>query len=820
MTNKRVFAKSAIAAAVIAACSTAWGANQSAFNVIEGGSLDAQYGVTVSGTDVGYIDNGDWMKYTATNFGSGANKFNAWVGVDPQYAGQTLEVRLDSPTGPLVGSLVMQSTGGFGTIAKQSVQLNQTVTGVRDLYLVAKGTWGVCNLDKFQFEGPTTSRSAFSPIEAESADANSGVTIQATDIGYFDGGDWLKYNQVDFGTGAVSFTGTVAVDPAYAGQKIDIRLDSPTGTLVGQHTVQNTGGWGNYVAQTSNLNQTVTGKHDLYLVANGSWGIAGIDKFVFGATTTTQPPAPPTSRVGTDVQQAESANGVQGASIVSDHLTSVDNGDWAKYTGMAFGTTGVNKFTVWAGVDAAHANQNIEIRLDSPTGTRVGQLTVLSTGGYATYLAQSATLSQTVTGTHDVYLVGAGSSGVADVDKFQFAYQAPVTRNASSPLVYDNLSNQTIGNVIITGGTGPCITLNNPTNVTVDNVDLSQCGSDGVKIVGGTGVTVQNSNIHDLSHAVGHADGVNADGASNVVVKNTTFSNIYTDDPANPRGCVTDACVAAQNQNEDSYAMAIRFRNVAGGQALSNTFTKVGNAVYSQGSGSRQIVVDRNTATTIWGPYPRGQFVQFAAMGTSAGNKITCNKVDNSGTTWVEDAINIYQTNGSSAQPSDAVYIAYNKIRGHGPNDSSSGIQLGDSGGNYIRVEGNRLVNPGTSGIGISGTNSVVVNNKLFRDSPDVHVGLYTNDHACPATGSGNIFAYNQLQWGAKDVGAWIIPFRIKDWDGTDRGCNAYDTTSPSTATTFVPSTVIPTNEAPGTNQLNQGTVTSAIWDEVIPQCN
>lgn len=682
MVRQRALARSAIATALLALGSTVWGANQNALNVIEAESADASQGVTVTSRDVEYFDNGDWVKYAQTNFGTGVNKFNLWVAVDPASAGQTVEIRLDSPTGTRVGQLVVQSTGGWSTFTKQSVQLNQMVSGTHDLYLVGVGSYGVGNLDKFQFE---TGRSAFNVIEAESANASQGVTIDSKGVGSFDGGDWVKYNQVNFGSGAASFTATVAVDQQYAGQKIDIRLDSPTGPLVGQLTVQNTNGWTNYVAQKTNLTQTVTGTHDLYLVANGNWGVANIDKFQFSASGST-------------------------------------------------------------------------------------------------------------------------------------------SRTPHAPIVLSGASNLTIANYTITGGTGPCITLTNSNNIVIDNVDLSQCGADGVKIAGGGSITVKNSNIHDLSHAVGHADGVYVSGASNVTVQNNQFSNIWTDDPNNPRGCGTSSCATARDQNENQYAVAVRFENTSNGKALYNTMQKVGTGVYAQ-SGAQQIVVDHNTATTIWGPYPRGQFTQFAGLTTSAGNKITCNKVDNSGTNWAEDAINIYDSNGLSDDPSQAVYIAYNKIRGGGNSGSGSAIQIGDGhNGGHVRVEGNRIVNPGGSGIGISNVSNVVVNNKLYRaaNATNSYVGIYTNAFTCPSTDMTNIFAYNRFNW-ATDVGSGRYPIRNRfDWDGSgaDRGCVAHDTSSASTSAVFRSNSVIPYSTAPGTNVVNDSGITAAIFDEVIPQCN
>ena len=54
----------------------------------------------------------------------------------------------------------------------------------------------------------------------------------------------------------------------YAGKKIQIRLDSTTGTVIGTYTMQSTGGWGSKQAQTTSLS-VASGVHDVYLVVSG-----------------------------------------------------------------------------------------------------------------------------------------------------------------------------------------------------------------------------------------------------------------------------------------------------------------------------------------------------------------------------------------------------------------------------------------------------------------------------------------------------------------------------------------------------------------------
>lgn len=118
---------------------------------IEGESFSSSRGVTIEGSHLASLDNGDWAGYDQVNFGAGATVFEALVAVDPQFANQRLEIRLDSLTGAKIGEMVMQSTGSFFNFQLQRATLTKPVAGVHKVYLVAAGTYGVGNVDKFRF---------------------------------------------------------------------------------------------------------------------------------------------------------------------------------------------------------------------------------------------------------------------------------------------------------------------------------------------------------------------------------------------------------------------------------------------------------------------------------------------------------------------------------------------------------------------------------------------------------------------------------------------------------------------------------------------
>ncbi|WP_438002950.1 glycoside hydrolase family 43 protein [Sorangium sp. So ce321] len=88
------------------------------------------------GMDVGSIENGDYIKVKGVDFGTGAVSFDARVA--SATSGGNIELRLDSATGTLVGTCMVQGTGGFQTWVTTSCAVDGA-TGIHDLYLKFTG---------------------------------------------------------------------------------------------------------------------------------------------------------------------------------------------------------------------------------------------------------------------------------------------------------------------------------------------------------------------------------------------------------------------------------------------------------------------------------------------------------------------------------------------------------------------------------------------------------------------------------------------------------------------------------------------------------
>lgn len=111
-------------------------------------------------------------------------------------------------------------------------------------------------------------------VEAETMAFSSGVQTEVCseggiDVSFLNNGDYIKVRGVAFGSspGATSFSARVA--SATSGGKIEIRLGSVTGTLVGTCTVAGTGSWTTWTTVTCPVSGA-TGTQDLFFHFTGS----------------------------------------------------------------------------------------------------------------------------------------------------------------------------------------------------------------------------------------------------------------------------------------------------------------------------------------------------------------------------------------------------------------------------------------------------------------------------------------------------------------------------------------------------------------------
>lgn len=103
--------------------------------------------------NVGWIENGDYIKVKGVAFGAGAASFTARVAADS--SGGSIELRLGGPTGTRVGTCDVPGTGGWQSWTGVSCPVTGA-SGTHDLYLRFTGGSGyLLNVDWWQFNTGT-----------------------------------------------------------------------------------------------------------------------------------------------------------------------------------------------------------------------------------------------------------------------------------------------------------------------------------------------------------------------------------------------------------------------------------------------------------------------------------------------------------------------------------------------------------------------------------------------------------------------------------------------------------------------------------------
>ena len=113
-------------------------------------------------------------------------------------------------------------------------------------------------------------------VEAETMAFSKGVRVEQNEetgvyVSDIHNGDSIVVRMLDFGTTSPkSFTASVA--SALQGGKVEVHADKPDGKLLGTLTAPYTGGWEKWQTVDANLNEEITGVHDLYFLFKGNQG--------------------------------------------------------------------------------------------------------------------------------------------------------------------------------------------------------------------------------------------------------------------------------------------------------------------------------------------------------------------------------------------------------------------------------------------------------------------------------------------------------------------------------------------------------------------
>lgn len=154
--------------------------------------------------------------------------------------------------------------GGFGrSVAIEEFQYN------------ADGTFPIIHHTELGV-APVGTLNPYQRNEAETIAFSKGVKADQTDdtgvyISEIHDGDYIKVREVDFGNKAAQSL-CISAASALQGGTLEVHLDKIDGEKVAAVPVSKTGGWEKWKTFNAQMQQPVTGKHDVYFVFKGHKG--------------------------------------------------------------------------------------------------------------------------------------------------------------------------------------------------------------------------------------------------------------------------------------------------------------------------------------------------------------------------------------------------------------------------------------------------------------------------------------------------------------------------------------------------------------------
>jgi hypothetical protein len=256
--------------------------------VIEAESYSSMSGVQTEactdaggGSDVGYIDTGDWMAYSNVSFPT-TGDYTIQYRVASLSGGGKISADLNAGAIAL-GSIDVPSTGGWQNWTTVSLTVHVTA-GTYSLGLYA--ATGGFNVNWLKV---TPVSAAFTTtVQAESYSNMSGIQTETctdagggSDVGYVDTGDWMAYYNINFpSTGAYKVEYRVA---SVSGGNLSLDLNAGSIQL-GSVSIPATGGWQTWTTVSNTVNVTA-GTYNLGVYAvTGGWNLNWVRITYLGAS--------------------------------------------------------------------------------------------------------------------------------------------------------------------------------------------------------------------------------------------------------------------------------------------------------------------------------------------------------------------------------------------------------------------------------------------------------------------------------------------------------------------------------------------------------
>ena len=236
------------------------------------------------GENIGYLDQGDWIRYAVSLPASPDGQYDISYRVSSP--SDTAVIQLEAYGGNTVyDTIKLPNTGGWQNwqVVTHTVTLPQ---GLQDIVLSApSGAW---NLNWFDIapkanciaiECPSISESASIRIEAEDFSFMNGIIVSDESannavVGWVDDADWLVYSQdLPLVSESNRYKVTYRVARGMAGDGV-IQLEAPGGqTVYSRIKVTDTGGWDNYITLSHTVEIPTDAQGIALFAPKGGWNL-------------------------------------------------------------------------------------------------------------------------------------------------------------------------------------------------------------------------------------------------------------------------------------------------------------------------------------------------------------------------------------------------------------------------------------------------------------------------------------------------------------------------------------------------------------------
>ncbi|WP_025743649.1 carbohydrate-binding protein [Aquimarina pacifica] len=375
----------------------------SAFSTIEAEDFCDQSGIQTQtgseGTNVGWVHNGDWIKFDDVAFGSGANKFSARVASNT--SGGTIEIRSGSTSGTLLGTVAVSNTGDWQDWVTETSSITNT-TGTNDIYLVfTGGSNALLNINWFTFSSETTNTCSLPWSDNDFTVSQETVTYSS--------------DSVDISCASSSLTVSMDIEgvgPMETADYLNVyyKVDGGSQQVISENTNA-------FSSKTVSVSGITGDTIEIIINAKTSYGDETYSISNITISTSTDTPSTSFSRIEAEEYDGMSGIQTEASTEGTDNVGWINNGDWTRYDNIDL--TGA--LSIDTRIACNYTGGTIEVRIDSVTGPLLGTISISNTGGNQAWQTNSTNITS-VTGTHDVYLVYTGGNGyLFNINWLQFS---------------------------------------------------------------------------------------------------------------------------------------------------------------------------------------------------------------------------------------------------------------------------------------------------------------------------------------------------------------------------------------------------------------